>query len=161
MFSYQFYVVMHVTGLILLFSALGGASASNMHGKHAERSTARRVTAILHGVGLLLLLVGGFGLMARLGIKHGEPWPAWLVLKFVIWLVMGGVIVALRRAAGTGVALALLLPLLGTTAVYLAKYKPLQPRPAAVIAPVDPSPSAGEPASDVPAAGEETTANDP
>lgn len=142
MFSYQFYIVMHVTGLILLFSALGGAAATNMHGLHRERTQARKITTILHGIGMLLLLVGGFGLMARLGIVHGASWPTWLILKLVIWLVMGGIITLLLRKDKVGLALILALPLLGTTAVYLAKYKPLQSAPAVTAAATPEAPAA-------------------
>ena len=46
-------------------------------------------------VGLLVALVAGFGLMARYPILW--PWPGWLMVKMVLWLVFGASIVLLKR----------------------------------------------------------------
>jgi hypothetical protein len=41
---------------------------------------------ITHGLGLLLVLVAGFGMLAKLGI-HGVP--TWAALKLIIWVALG------------------------------------------------------------------------
>jgi len=131
--SYQFYVVLHVAGVVLLFSALGAAAFANIQGIVASDNKARKQIAAMHGVAMLLLLVAGFGLMARTGISHGAMWPVWLLGKFAIWLFMGAVIMILTRVPGSGKALLIVLPLVGVLSVYLAKYKPLQSAPSSEV----------------------------
>lgn len=132
--SYNFYVVMHVTGIILTFVALGGAALHSLNGGTRETNRGRGLVAALHGTGLVLVFVGGFGLMARIGLMHGTPWPMWLIAKLVIWLLLGGAIVLLNRKAYSGRWLIVALPLLGVLAAYSAKFKPggavAQPAPA-------------------------------
>jgi hypothetical protein len=75
----QLYKVMHIVGLTLL---LLGTGATLLAPKDAPK---QRLPIILHGVGLLTLLVAGFGAMARTGIAAPHDWPAWLILKMVVW----------------------------------------------------------------------------
>lgn len=122
--SYQFYIVLHVTGFVLAFTALGGAAVANAAGLDRDANPARKAIAITHGVGLLIAFVAGFGLMARTGIMHGEMWPTWLLAKFGIWLIVGAAPVLLNRVKGIGVPALILLPLLATGSAWLAKMKP-------------------------------------
>jgi uncharacterized membrane protein SirB2 len=86
--SPEIYKLLHLTGLIFLFTGIGGFLALNKenvrHGKFA---------VYLHGVGLVLLLVSGFGLVAKLQI--GFPW--WIIVKVVVWLFIGGALALAKR----------------------------------------------------------------
>ena len=77
--SYQIYKILHLSSILGFFIIMSMAAIDH-------RKTKARV--IVSGVALLLILVGGFGLMARLGIPHGS-WPAWIYIKFAIWTLVG------------------------------------------------------------------------
>lgn len=123
MLSYQFYKVVHIVGLIFLVSGLGGMAMLATTGQHAARI--RRATAAFHGLGAFLILLGGFGLLARLGIVQGTSWPGWVWVKVVVWGALGAAAFLPYRYPRTAVPLLFLLPLLGGLAAYMAIYKPL------------------------------------
>lgn len=122
MISYSAYRLIHLLGIFLLFLGLGGLTIRALAGADDRRT--RRLAAITHGVGLVLILVGGFGLLARLGVGHGSGWPHWVYGKLIIWLLMGAAIVVIRKLGGKSLILWLILPLLGLLAAYMAIYKP-------------------------------------
>lgn len=118
--SYQFYKVLHLTGIVMTFLALGGAAMHGMNGGGENKS--RKFASAMHGIGLTLALVGGFGLLAKLQLKF--PWGGWALTKLGIWLVLGGMIsVFLRKPAASKPAWFVLV-LLFITAASLAVYKP-------------------------------------
>ena len=72
MFSYEFYKVLHLTGLVLLFSGL--VTLLTMKVVNAELGgSAKKFAFITHGVGLFLILLSGFGLLARLNLVRELP----------------------------------------------------------------------------------------
>lgn len=117
------YKVIHIVGIILIMSALGGAAVRAMIGGAAEATPTRRLIAILHGLGAFLVLLGGFGMLARLGIVQGT-FPAWLWVKLVIWGMLAAALVIPRRRPTLARPLLLSLPVLGGLAAYMAIYKP-------------------------------------
>jgi uncharacterized membrane protein SirB2 len=119
--SFLAYKVLHLIGVLLLFVSLGGLLGLRMVPAPQASEAASRLLRMLHGVALLVILVAGFGLMARLGLL--ATWPAWIWIKLVLWLVFGAMVVAIRRAEGLARALLLLLPLLGGLAAWAAVYK--------------------------------------
>jgi hypothetical protein len=124
MFSHALYNVVHIVGLLLLVSALGGAALLGMSGV-GRSSPARRMLAVLHGSGAFLVLLGGFGMLARLGIVQGGSFPAWLWVKIAVWVVLGAALVIPYRRPGLSRALLLAIPVLGGLAAYMAIYKPI------------------------------------
>ncbi len=122
---HQFYNVAHIVGIILIMSALGGAAIGAMSPGTEVTPSTRRLLAILHGLGAFLLLLGGFGMLARLGFLRGASFPGWLWVKLVVWTLLAVAIILPRRKPALARPLLLALPLLGGLAAFMAIYKPL------------------------------------
>ena len=124
MISYEHYRILHLVAVIVLFSALGGASVLAMTGGATERTATRRVISGLHGLALLIVLVAGFGLAARLDLATGGL-PPWIWAKLGLWAIAGGLLALLYRKPASGrVVLLVVLPLLAAAAAWLAVFKP-------------------------------------
>ncbi len=78
--SYEVYKMIHVVSIVIFFALFAAAAYSQKNEKREK---------ILTGVFLLLILVSGMGLLARIGIQHGVAWPNWVRAKLTIWLVVG------------------------------------------------------------------------
>ena len=74
-----------------------------------------RLPAMIHGIGLLLILVSGFGMQAKLKLGF----PVWMISKLVILLALGGSIALIKRKALPPVAIYFLVIFLGSIAAYL------------------------------------------
>ncbi len=123
MLSCNAYLMVHFTGLILLFTAFGGLVVSSWLEQNSSK--ARKMSAMLHGIGLLLLIVGGFGLMKNLGISHSPgAWPGWIYAKVFVWLLLGGITAVLKKNGGLAKPMLFLLPVVGIAAAFLGVYKP-------------------------------------
>ncbi len=115
---YETYKLLHVVGLLLLFLGMGGL----LLGARSEPNRPPKSTTILHGLGLVVMLVAGFGMMARLAIEW--PWPGWLFAKLGVWLAIGALPGLVRRKI-IPLALAwLVAAALGGLAAWLAISKP-------------------------------------
>ena len=117
MISYPVYKVVHVIAIVTLVS---GVLALIMlptatHARH------RRMAHIFAGSALLLALVSGFGLHARLG----GVWQLWVVVKIAMWVSLLGLLVQFGRAPAASPAAPWLLVLpTAAVAVFMAIYKP-------------------------------------
>lgn len=110
--SYEFYKVIHILSVLVLFVALTGYLYSS-----------KRTYAIGHGLALLFILVSGFGLAARLGLVRGLP--TWVYIKLGVWFVLGAVFAIAKRKALPAYAQVILWLTLGFVAIYAAVTKPL------------------------------------
>src|SRR5262245_55612158 len=116
------YKAIHIFSIMLLFTAFGGLLfAARSEGQNAVN---RKLAAMTHGIALVLILVSGFGALAKIGMSNPAIWPAWLWIKVLIWLTFGAVIVLIRRSPRATAALWWILPLLGGIAAYLALKNP-------------------------------------
>ena len=120
--SYEFYKLVHVLGILMVFVSLGGLLLFVINNGNRESNVWRKQVAITHGVGIFLVLLGGFGMLAKLGINW--PWPGWIIAKFVIWLVLGGALTLIYKKPELGKVLWALILVLGFGAAYLAGMKP-------------------------------------
>lgn len=119
------YKVIHLVGLMLLFGGIGGLAV--VGGIGADPARAKPFKAILnafHGLGLVLLAFGGFGLLAKLGIAKPGAWGGWVYAKFGLWLVFGAAVVPLKRMPTMTRLWLLVFVALGAVTGYLALYKP-------------------------------------
>ena len=116
-----FWTVLHIAGMLLLFGALGGVAALAHAGAPA---TAGKLYRALHGVALLVLLVAGFGALAKLGLSSPGSWPAWVWGKLLIWLLFGASLTLLARAGRRAGIVLVGLALLGAVAAWLALTRP-------------------------------------
>jgi uncharacterized membrane protein SirB2 len=125
MFSYEFYKVLHILGILVLFSSLGALAMLVSRGSSAQEVAGhRKFLVMLHGVAMVIVFVAGFGLMARVGVVMGKPWPTWIFLKLAIWLALGGAMVLVRKKPELGRVWLLAFPVLGAVAAYVAAVKP-------------------------------------
>ena len=111
--SYQFYKVLHILGIILLFFGFGGLLAAASSKVQLQKS-ARIMCFATHGLGLFLILLSRFGKAARLGIITGLP--NWVQVKVGIWAALGIGISLVKRKGHIGWPLAVLLFGLATSA---------------------------------------------
>jgi len=120
--SYEFYKILHLAAIIGVFVSLGAICFHAMNGGQRSGSTGRGVVAALHGGGILLALVAGFGLLARINLIGS--WPGWVWAKLALWLVLGGLIAVPYRRPALAKSVLLVLPVLGLAAAFLAILKP-------------------------------------
>lgn len=123
MFPRDLYEILHVFGIALLFAAIGGVAVHAANGGSKAESKTRSLVGSVHGLGSLLILVGGFGMLARMGMVRGA-FPGWLWGKLVIWIILSVMVLVPYRKPELARPFLLLLPVLAGAAVYLALYKP-------------------------------------
>lgn len=123
MFSRDFYLLLHILSLMVVFLSLGGVIAHMWQGGTRENLKIRKPLAIFHGVALTIAFISGFGLMARGGFSFSTSY--WMYIKLFSWLLLGGfpmVILKKKIPAKWGI---LILTLIGFVAVYTVVYKPM------------------------------------
>lgn len=107
----------------MVFMALAGVATNAINGGPKTHPW-RKPIAITHGVGLFLSLLGGFGLLARLGIVHGGL-PGWVLAKLGIWILFAVLIAVVSRKPSWAKPVWPLIIILGGVAAYLAGSKPI------------------------------------
>ena len=121
MISFLVYKNIHLLGVVMILVAMGGLILQQINISTREKPW-RRPVAITHGIGMVLVLLGGFGMLARLGIHW--PWPGWIIGKIVIWVIFGALLAVIGRMPGLAKPLWWITIALGGLAAYLALNKP-------------------------------------
>ncbi len=90
MIAYEVYKLIHLSALFTLCAFLGFAlSESPWFSK-------KRAKGLLFFVSFLVF-VAGMGLIARIGIKHGEGFPMWIQIKIALWILANVLLVVLLK----------------------------------------------------------------
>lgn len=115
---HSIYKVLHLTGALMVFLSLGGTIVRS---RLAEKNDAtKKLTGITNGVGLLLSLVAGFGMLAKLGIGF----EGWVMAKIIIWLIFGSLVAVINRKPEFSGQIWIVIIFLGVLAAYLGGVKP-------------------------------------
>jgi hypothetical protein len=123
MISLNIYKLIHILGILLVFSSFGALVVHALNGGTKATNAGRRLVTISYGAGLFLILLGGFGMLARLGIVQ-TGLPGWIWLKLVLWVAIGGLLALPYRVAGASRLLWLIGPAIGLLAAWAGLYKP-------------------------------------
>ena len=118
MLSYTTYKLLHVASIFLLISGIAGIWALRAAADSADYPGLRKLLMAIHGFAMFLVLLGGFGTMARLGVEM--PWPAWIWIKMAIWIALGGLPVLLKRGSAISKGLFFAAPVLAAVAAWAA-----------------------------------------
>jgi hypothetical protein len=119
MFSYEIYKVLHILGVLMVVTGL--VSGSVVSWVDNATHPARKLSAMTSGIGLMIVLLAGFGMLARLQISPGQPW---VTGKLSIWLLLGAFPVIARKLKMKAPIFWATVVLLASFAGYLAIYKP-------------------------------------
>ena len=85
----QYYLIFHIVSLVLLAGVTFSAFA-------APSSERRKFSLMWSGILSVVVLVTGFGLLARLGL----PFQGWVTIKLACWLALAMMVpMAFRRPA--------------------------------------------------------------
>jgi len=115
---YAAYKVVHYLGIFMLVTVLSATLArSAKEGLNSDPW--RKRLGMIHGIALFLIVLGGFGMLAKLD----AGFPGWIVAKLGIWLVFAGLIAA-RKSADWSARALVLVPLLAALAGWIAYAKP-------------------------------------
>lgn len=117
--SIQTYHFLHLIGLILVFIGFGGLLSSEGAKKAMK----------WHGIGLVISLVSGFGMLAKMskGLPEGAPslyTQHWVIVKLALWLVLGFLPVLAKRRVLSAQVVVLIAILIGAVLAYLGYFKP-------------------------------------
>lgn len=119
MLSFATYKLIHLIGLFLLFF-----SAGIFFVQQREWGTDKslKLPSWLGGGGMFLILLGGFGMLARLEMHGG--WPGWIHAKLTLWVIATALVVAAMRQKLPGNVLGHALLVIAILAGVMALWKP-------------------------------------
>lgn len=117
--SLPFYHYLHVIGLILVFIGFGGLFSSE----------GAKKAMMWHGIGMLISIITGFGMLAKMskGLPEGTPalyTQHWVIVKIALWLVLGFLPVLAKRRVIAAPLVVLIAAIAGAALAYLGYFKP-------------------------------------
>lgn len=115
MIAYEIYKIVH---LLSLFFILTTALMFFVASYRMRHFLPLLITSVV------MLLVSGMGLLARVGVSHTEGWPLWAKLKLSFWIALSGCLVFFYKRPQKAALVYSLLGLIFTAAVVVIIYKP-------------------------------------
>lgn len=122
--SQSAYLLVHLFGVFLTLMAFGGVTLHVLNGGDKGSNSGRKLVSVTFTLGLVLVLVGGFGQLARLDNSSPATWEGWVYAKLVIWLLLGAVHALRYRQPKLASVTWIGVPILGLIAGWLAVYMP-------------------------------------
>lgn len=114
------YKVIHISGVFFLLFSLSSLIILSKNNLNRGKT----IFSMVHGVSLFLIILGGFGLLARTGISNGSDWPLWVWVKLIIWLMMGISVYLIKKYPGYSTYFWVLIPVISIISAYMAVNKP-------------------------------------
>ncbi len=121
--SYPFYKIMHFVGIFMMLVALAATCMHAAMGGLKADNPWRKALGATHGIAALLILTGGFGMLARMGIVQGGL-PTWVLIKLAIWTALAAAMALPYLSRGWARALLVAMPVLAALAGATALLKP-------------------------------------
>ncbi|MGB0416202.1 MAG: hypothetical protein ACPGKS_05090 [Coraliomargarita sp.] len=113
------YHILHLIGILMLFMGYGALLGRSMAG--SEHAGVKKLGSITSGIGLVLIIIAGFGLMAKV---YSNTFLPWMMVKLAIWVVLGGLIALINRKPALAVPLWWTILGLGSLSVIMVYAKP-------------------------------------
>ncbi|MFP6906169.1 MAG: hypothetical protein VCG02_13205 [Verrucomicrobiota bacterium] len=85
------YQILHLSGLVLVFLSLGGAVVRSM--SKSDEPAIRKLVGLSHGIGMLLVFIAGFALIAKTGVGF----QIWVFIKIGIWILLAVLFAMINR----------------------------------------------------------------
>ena len=114
------YYLLHFLGIMLVYCAYGILIARGMLG--SDSRALRKFGMIASGIGLFLILLGGFGLIAKL--SYADYTSPWVIIKVVLFLLLAAMQTFISRKPSLSQVWFWVIFLLGLLATLTALYKP-------------------------------------
>ena len=106
------YHFLHLVGVLLLFVGFGGIAGGD--------NASRRKAMMYHGLGLVVLLVSGFGSLAKTPFPYTAPW---VLIMYATWLALGALPILAKRGVLPAKWVVKIALLLGFIAAYCGYFK--------------------------------------
>ena len=90
MISYETYKMLHLFALLSVFTGIGFVAQS---APILDKKWGKMVLGFFS----FMIFVAGMGLVARIGIKHGESFPHWILIKIFNWFLLNVLFVLLFK----------------------------------------------------------------
>ncbi|MDP6441536.1 MAG: hypothetical protein QF482_02940 [Candidatus Poseidoniia archaeon] len=95
--SYTVYKLMHIFGAFLIVAVYAALGLWVMNERSLEENKYEKLGLAAHGIGLLLVVLAGFGMLASLYPEDSLMSFGWVHVKLTLWLMLGGGITLLRK----------------------------------------------------------------